>query len=189
VSVAQVAVMTWHHPGNDVVVVQLSGGDPAAFGASDGGGVPSPPVLPVPSDPAVPPVTPDPPEQEPYTDGWHTKPLPQSVSALQGSCHLKAHLDVVVVVHVGGVTSAGASHFVFAGQAGAVPPEHAELVSWWQTMSVPQSLSAAQGPGWQVERVTATALPGPVTSVAVQSASGAHLAGVGVAMTADGWQV
>lgn len=69
------------------------------------------------------------PEQTPYTDGWHTKPAPHSASALQGSCHLKAHLDVVVVVHVGGVASAGGSHFVFAAHLGAVPPEHAELVS------------------------------------------------------------
>src|SRR3954468_24946507 len=83
------------------------------------------------------------PEQAPYTDGWHTKPLPQSASALQGSCHLKAHVEEVVVVQVGGVTSTG-SHFVFGGQGATDPPEHAEMVSVWHTMSVPQSLSVVQ---------------------------------------------
>jgi hypothetical protein len=65
-----------------VVVVQLSGGEVVAFVPSDGVGAVSPPTFPVPAGVL------DPPEHVPYTDGWHTKPLPQSASALQGSCHL-----------------------------------------------------------------------------------------------------
>lgn len=101
---------------------------------------------------------------------------------------------MVDVVQVSGGTSAGASHFVFTGQAGFVPPEHDELVSVWQIMSVPQSLSVEQGPGSQVDRVTEAPLPPPApvvppASVVVQSASGAHFAGVGGATVADGWQM
>lgn len=109
-------------------MVQLSGGEVVVFVPPDGVAA-SPATLPVPAEPPVPPETPDPPEQEPYTDGWHVKPLPQSASALHGSCHLKVHLEVVVVVQVGGDVSAGRSHLVFAGQAGAVPPEQDEAVS------------------------------------------------------------
>jgi len=157
-----------------VVVVQLSGG---------GVGAMSPPTFPVPVG------APELPEHAPYTDGWHTKPLPQSASALQGSCHLKVHIELVVVVQVGGVTStAGRSHFVFAGQAGAVPPEHAVLVSVWQTMSDPQSLSVEQGPGSQVEIVvteTLVSLPDPSSWRAAQFSSGAQVAFGGVATNVD----
>jgi hypothetical protein len=97
---------------------------------------------------------------------------------------------VVVVVQVGGVTSAGTSHFVFGGHAGAVLPEHAVLVSVWQTMSDPQSLSAAQGPGSQVEMVIETLVPPPEPDAApaplvAQSSSGAQPAFGGVATNVD----
>jgi hypothetical protein len=163
-----------------VVVVQLSGGVGELLVPPEGVGAVSPLTLPVLVG------APDPPEHAPYTDGWHTKPLPQSASALQGSCHRYAHLEVVVVVQMGGVTSAGVSHFVFGGQAGAVLPEHAVLVSVWQTMSVPQSVSVVQGPGSQVEIVIEALVPLPEPDVApeplvAQSSSGAQLAFGGVA--------
>jgi len=184
-SVAHVAAAALHHPGKAVVVVHMSGCDaPTSNGASEAVALPVPPELPD---------TPEPPEQVPDTDGWHTKPLPQSTSALQGSCHLKAHVEEVVVVQVGGVTSTG-SHFVFGGQGATDPPEHAEMVSVWHTMSVPQSLSVVQGPGSHVERVTETpvlppAPPDPLTSVVLQSVSGAHVAGVEETGAANGWQM
>jgi hypothetical protein len=45
------------------------------------------PVLPAVPLPVEPVSTGVPPEQVPTTEGWHTKPSPQSASALQGNSH------------------------------------------------------------------------------------------------------
>jgi hypothetical protein len=123
-SVVQVVTLGWQVPGKVVMVVQVGGG---------GGGVVDP-VDPVEEAP--------PPEQAPITEGWHSKPSPQSALALQGSCHLKAQALTVVVRQSSGVVGTGASHLVFGAQGGtAPPPEQVVLVSLWQTMPPPQSPS------------------------------------------------
>jgi hypothetical protein len=67
---------------------------------------------------------PDEPEQPIATDGWHVKASPQSESVLHGSCHLKAHREVVVVVQVVGVGAGVGGQTWFGAQAGvdASPP-------------------------------------------------------------------
>ena len=67
---------------------------------------------------------PDEPAQPIATDGWHVKASPQSESVLHGSCHLKAHREVVVVVQVVGVGAGADGQTWFGAQAGvdAAPP-------------------------------------------------------------------
>jgi hypothetical protein len=69
---------------------------------------------------------PDEPEQPISTDGWQVKASPQSESVLHGSCHLKAHSEVVVVVQVVGVGAGVGGQTWFGAQAGveAAPPLH-----------------------------------------------------------------
>jgi hypothetical protein len=67
------------------------------------------------------------PVQVPISVGLQVKPGPQSEAALHGSCHGKAHILVVRVVHIsftGGAASQGRSE----GQATADPPEHSMVV-------------------------------------------------------------
>jgi hypothetical protein len=154
------------------VVVQSSGGPGRIAGL---------PVAP----PAAPPETGEPPEQAPDTDGWQMKPSPQSTSALQGSCHRYAHIETVCVVHVGSDWLCDASHFVLAAQgAVVVPPEQLVTSCESQSMPAPQSLSVAQGPGWQVETVTVPLSP-PAPPFR-QSASGGQ---AGDVTTPETWQV
>jgi hypothetical protein len=102
--------------------------------------------------------TPDPvePEHWPDTVGLHWKPVPQSESALQGSCQGNAQAFTVRVVHIGSIRGGGApasGQGRSGGQVGvatAVPPEHSVDVSAWQTMPAPQSASAAQVFGSQI---------------------------------------
>jgi hypothetical protein len=139
-------------------------GEPAAAGAD-------PPPLAMPPPAATP--TPPPPEQTPVTLGWHMKPSPQSAAALQGSCHLNAHVLVVVVVHVDSVLiEAPTSHPVFAGQAPALPPAQDSSVCSVQTIPAPQSPSPVQGFGSQVMTVWVV----PVSSAGFgQATSGGHV--------------
>jgi hypothetical protein len=95
--------------------------------------LPLPPPLPVLPPPVLPGVAvPDDPEQEPTTEGLQVKPAPQSVSALQGSCHLKAHILVVVVVHISsggfGGGAPASSQGRSDGQAGGATPAPPEQV-------------------------------------------------------------
>jgi hypothetical protein len=151
---AQVSALGAHQPGNEVVVVQLSGGGGATKPGSAGAVAPvlgaEPPPEPdaVPVEPGA--ATPLPPEHMPLTVGLHLNPAPQSVSVLQGSCQVNMHVETFVSVHVGGGGATFAPQSVVLGaQAGAVPPVQLEIVSVWQTMPVPQSVSAVQGPGEQ----------------------------------------
>jgi hypothetical protein len=84
------------------------------------------------------------PEQVAVTEGVQTKASPQSLSTLQGNCHLKAQVEIVVVVQTGGGDGAGGSHFVLGGQPAVpvLPPEHEATLSAWQTIPAPQSPSA-----------------------------------------------
>jgi hypothetical protein len=93
-SVVHVGTLGWQLPGKDVVVVH-TGVDvvaPASNGVLKGGVADSP--LPPPEPELAPPVvpcgtaTPELAEHIVMTVGWHAKPLPQSASALHGSCHL-----------------------------------------------------------------------------------------------------
>jgi hypothetical protein len=67
---------------------------------------------------------PDEPEHPISTSGWQVKASPQSESVVQGSCHLKAHREVVVVVQVVGVGAGVGGQTWFGAQAGveAAPP-------------------------------------------------------------------
>ena len=93
-STVQLVTMAWQLPGKEVVVVHTGVVGVPASNAGEGGGTgdsPEPPPPPVPDDAVpVPPELPAEPEPEqlPIVLGWHTKPSPQSVSALHGSCHL-----------------------------------------------------------------------------------------------------
>jgi hypothetical protein len=71
--------------------------------------------------------------QPPDTVGSHTNASPQSLSALQGSCHLNAQMLRVVVVQTSvPVTTVPASHFVFgAHPAVATPLPVQEVVCCW----------------------------------------------------------
>jgi hypothetical protein len=67
----------------------------------------------------------DDPLHSPITDGWQLNPSPQSAVALQGSRHLNAQADCLVVVHVGSLFT-GTGHLVPGAQGGiAAPPEQA----------------------------------------------------------------
>jgi hypothetical protein len=72
------------------------------------------------------------PEQDPVTLGLQLKPAPQSESMLQGSCHLKAHILVVVVVHISsgglGGGAPASSQGRSEGQAGGATPAPPEQV-------------------------------------------------------------
>jgi hypothetical protein len=106
-----------------------------------------PPDLMVPPDPVE-----APPEQVTETLGWQEKELsPQSASTWQGSCHLKAQYELVVVVHTGGAGSGAGGHTWLGGQAGwdEALPEHAVPVWAKHTMPEPQSASTLQAMGWQ----------------------------------------
>jgi hypothetical protein len=93
-SVVQVGTLGWQLPGKDVVVVHT--GVVVVAPASNvvfKGGIavsPLPPPTPELAPPVVPGATATPAlaEHIPMTVGWHAKPLPQSASALHGSCHL-----------------------------------------------------------------------------------------------------
>jgi hypothetical protein len=105
-------------------------------------------------------VPPDPveasPEQVTDTLGWQVNlPSPQSASTWQGSCHLKAQYELVVVVHTGGAGSGAGGHTWLGGQAGwdGPLPEHAVPVSAKHTMPEPQSASTLQAMGWQTSSV------------------------------------
>ena len=93
-SMAHVGTWGWQLPGKDVVVVH-TGVDVVAPASNDilKGGVavsPLPPSEPELAPPEVPceTATPELAEHLAVTVGWHAKPLPQSASALHGSCHL-----------------------------------------------------------------------------------------------------
>jgi hypothetical protein len=124
----QLVALGVQEPGKVAVVVHMSTGvgvPASALGDGApvlaGGAVPEPELAEPPPDVTVP--MPVPPEQEPMTLGAQVKPAPQSASASQGSCHLYTHVATLFVVQeLGG--GGGRSHFVFAGHAGAVPPEH-----------------------------------------------------------------
>jgi hypothetical protein len=63
---------------------------PSGAGLGGKASPPEPLPPPAPDDEVVEPLPalPDPPEHIPMVVGWHSKPSPQSASALQGSCHL-----------------------------------------------------------------------------------------------------
>jgi hypothetical protein len=126
VSTVQVVAFARQEPGNDVVVGQL--GAPA----SAAGGNDEPPLLAAPPLPLDVDETPrDDVPQPPDTLGWQTNASPQSLSALQGSCHLNAQTLRVVVVQVSTVVvmTRPASHFVFAAHPDvAEPPPEQEVV-------------------------------------------------------------
>ena len=153
-STAQLMTSTWQEPGNDVVVTHTGAEVPASTAGKRGGaeGAPEPLPPPAPDEEDEPPEAELDPEHIPVVVGWHTKPVPQSASALQGSCHLNAHCEVVVSVQTGAVaggvvqTVLGA-HFT----ATVVPPLQVVVVSLWQTMAWPQSAAVWQGAGRQVE--------------------------------------
>lgn len=135
------------------MVVQVGAAPPSTAGASR-----EPAEPPVPDDGrgsldgAAPPPIADPlPEQEVTPDGWQVNPLPHSASALHGSCHLKAQVDSVFVVHIGSACGGAGGHSVFGGHgATAAPPVHSMIDRWWQTIPSPQSESFAQAFGSQL---------------------------------------
>jgi hypothetical protein len=104
-----------------------SGGTGAIVVEGAGADAPAEPDDVPPPEVAVPGVaTPVPPlpEQKPVTVGLQLKPAPQSLSTLQGSCHLYMHVETFVVVQTSGAGFATAQPVAFGSQAGAVPPEH-----------------------------------------------------------------
>jgi hypothetical protein len=89
-STAQLVTSTWQEPGNEVVVTHTGTEVPASATGKRGGAgrAPEPLPPPVPDEEDEPPETGPDPEHIPIVVGWHTKPVPQSASALQASCHL-----------------------------------------------------------------------------------------------------
>jgi hypothetical protein len=142
-SVVQLVIVGWQEPGYEVMVVHMGGGSatmPASLGAAGRREPPPLPVEPLPVEPlpVVPPVvmplpTEPLPAHAPVTLGLQVKPAPQSESMLHGSCHLNAHIFVVVVVHIswGGLAGAPASGQAWlgghAGVATAVPEQAVEV--------------------------------------------------------------
>jgi hypothetical protein len=115
---AQVADFGEHQPGNAATV-----GHSGAPASNEGGGD-------VGSAGADAPTLDELPQLD--TFGWQTNPSPQSVSALQGSCHLNAQMLRVVVVQVSVVvTTTAASHCVFAAHPETDPPPPVQAVDFW----------------------------------------------------------
>ena len=185
----QLVTLAWQLPGKDVVVVHKGAVVVPASGAGLEGGAgsapePLPPPVPDEEDAVpVPPETGPDPEQLPIVVGWHAKPSPQSASALQGSCHLYVHREVVVLVQIGSVGGGVGAQTVLGSHltATAVPPLQVVVVSPRQTMPWPQSASAWQGAGWQVM----DGVGGGVVGQSVPTAQA--MAGIAVTMLA--WQV
>lgn len=114
----QVVAFGLQEPGNDVIV-EHSGAPPSAAGGDDESPLLVAPPVPLGPDETLRDEVPQPPD----TFGWQTNASPQSVSALQGTCHLNAQRLRVVVVQVSTVVmTVPASHFVFAAHPDAVPP-------------------------------------------------------------------
>ena len=130
-------VVTHESPGGTGALrLVLIAAPPSAAGV--GAPAPGEPVV-LPAVPALPP-----PEQALVTIGVHVKPSPHSASALQGSCHLYAHVEMVVVVHEPGEGAGASGHGTPFAQADAVPPAHALEVEVWHTIVAPQSASLVQ---------------------------------------------
>jgi hypothetical protein len=88
-SVVQLATLDTQEPGKEVVVVHTGAVEAPASDTDEGGGEGRAPAPPVPDEEDEPPPEAEPdPEHMPIVVGWHTKPLPQSASPLQASCHL-----------------------------------------------------------------------------------------------------
>jgi hypothetical protein len=115
-STVQVVVFGAHAPIVLVVVVHVSPGATGALRlAYPVGAVPPATGVAMPT-PVLPP-----PEQVVVMANVHEKPSPQSASAWQGSCHLYAHVETLLVVQVGGLS--GAKHAAFGGHV-EPPPVH-----------------------------------------------------------------
>jgi hypothetical protein len=145
----QVVAFGLHHPGYEGAAVH-SGAPPSIAGA----GAAEPPLelAPVPLGPEELPLLTLPVPHPTAPFGWQTNPSPQSVSVLQGSCHLNAQTLRVVVVQVSVVRVGGpASQIVLAAQARVVPPPPEQVVDVCakQTMPAPQSASSVQDFGSQ----------------------------------------
>jgi hypothetical protein len=136
-----------------VVVVQVVVGatEPPSMGTGTRGV-----LTPPPDEPVLPPVAgvPAEPVHTPTWLGLQVNPVPQSASALHGSCQGYVQREVVTSVHVGGSVGAVGqsavlveSHFTATGPA----PLHWVAVWLWQTMFAPQSAALVQGAGWQLE--------------------------------------
>jgi hypothetical protein len=119
---AQTMTFGWQLPGKDVVVVHMDGGGTATSAAGAAAPLDEPLAPPEPPEVAVPGVaTPLLPEHAPMTVGMQLKRSPQSVSVLQGSCHLYTHVLTTVVVQTVGSTL-GAGQSVFGAQGPTLAP-------------------------------------------------------------------
>jgi hypothetical protein len=122
-SPVQVVAFGLQEPGNDVIVGH-SAAPPSTAGGDDELPLLVAPPVPLGPDETVRDEVPQPPD----TLGWQTNASPQSVSALQGTCHLNAQRLRVVVVQVSAVVmTAPASHLVFAAHPDADPPPEQEV--------------------------------------------------------------
>jgi hypothetical protein len=134
----QLAILGVHDPGKLVVVLQVLSGGTGAPGLE--GAEAEPLALEPPDDPAELVTVAVPLVAQPETLGAQVNPVPQSASALHGSCHLYMQVETLRVVHAFGPGATG-SHAALGGHAGVVPPGHSICVSAWQIIVGPQSES------------------------------------------------